>query len=257
MAQLSDRFVRSAKAGEKDKRYSDGLVPGLQLLVKKTGSKSWVQRIQFDGKRRDLGLGSYPDVSLAAARERARENRHRVAEGQDPISGRGFNHDSQREVAPELDTPGHTFESEFREWHSENAGRRWKSAKQCKVIIQRAENHLFKHIGSMPIRLIEPRHLMETLLPLKIKSESDETVERLVGYANRVFGRAIALGRADRNPAESMRYVLPPRKAAPEHRASLHYSNVVAALDEIDRSTAYRGHEVGTTIHGIDGNSWD
>ena len=71
-------------------RYSDGLVPGLTLLVKTSGRKSWVQRLMVVGKRRDLGLGSFPDVSLAAARERATENRSRVAEGQDPISGKGF-----------------------------------------------------------------------------------------------------------------------------------------------------------------------
>ena len=242
MATLTDRQIKNLKPDEKDKRYSDGLVPGLQLLVKVSGRKSWVQRIQFDGKRRDLGLGSYPEIGLADARERGRENRYRVAQGLDPISGRGFSTYSRRVVEtadPEPDTPRYTFESEYREWHSENAGRRWKSAKQCAVIIQRAENHLFPNLGDMPIDVIEPRHLMQTLLPLR--GVSDETVERLVGYSNRVFGRAIALGRAEHNPAESMRYVLPPREQQIKHRASLHYSEVGAALDKIDHSTAYRG----------------
>ena len=63
---LTDRKIKTLKADEKDKRYSDGLVPGLQLLVKRgSGRKSWVQRIQFDGNRRDLGLGGYPEIGLA------------------------------------------------------------------------------------------------------------------------------------------------------------------------------------------------
>ena len=194
MATLTDRKITNLKIAG---RYSDGLVSGLQLLVKDTGRKSWVQRIQVDGKRRDLGLGSYPEIGLADARARARENRHRVAEGLGPISGRGFSLYGQREAEPAPAKPSYTFESEYREWHSENAERRWKSAKQCAVIIQRAEKHLFPKLGDMPIDMIEPRHLMQTLLPLR--GVSDETVERLVGYSNRVFGRAIALGRAKQN----------------------------------------------------------
>ncbi len=44
-------------------RYSDG--DGLHLLISKAGAKSWVQRITIDGRRRDIGLGGYPSVSLA------------------------------------------------------------------------------------------------------------------------------------------------------------------------------------------------
>ena len=252
---LTDRKIKTLKPEKKDKRYSDGLVPGLQLLVKVSGRKSWVQRIQFDGKRRDLGLGGYPEIGLADARERVRENRHRVAEGLDPISGRGFVADSRRtvETTTKLKTPNHTFESEYREWHSENEGRRWKSPKQCAVIIQRAEKHLFPDLGSMPVDEIEPRHLMQTLLPLR--GVSDETVERLTGYANRVFGRAIALGRAKTNPAESMKYVLPPREQQRQHRTALHYSEVKAALDKVDGSTAYRGTKFSLRFMCFDRNS--
>ena len=54
-------------------RYADGNT--LFLNVKKSGSKSWVQRVSVDGRRRDIGLGSYPTVSLAKARRLAMANR--------------------------------------------------------------------------------------------------------------------------------------------------------------------------------------
>ena len=63
-------------------RFSDG--GGLHLFISKAGRKSWVQRITVDGRRRDIGLGGFPSVSLAQAREKAAENRAAVAGGRDP-----------------------------------------------------------------------------------------------------------------------------------------------------------------------------
>ena len=101
----------------KDKRYSDGLIPGLTLLVKASGRKSWVQRLVVDGKRRDRGLGSFPEVSLAVARERAAENRSRTAEGQSPISGKGFVEPPETPARRRLDG-GQTFEDVARATHA-------------------------------------------------------------------------------------------------------------------------------------------
>ena len=59
------------KALKEPGRYSDG--EGLHLFIRKSGTKAWVHRITVDGRRRDIGLGGYPAVSLAKARERSRE----------------------------------------------------------------------------------------------------------------------------------------------------------------------------------------
>src|SRR3954468_7144178 len=61
---------------------------GLYLRVSPTGSKAWVFRFQIDGKRRDMGMGSYPDVTLAKAREKAVAHRTRSREGADPIAAK-------------------------------------------------------------------------------------------------------------------------------------------------------------------------
>ena len=72
----------SAKTLSKPGRHGDGLY----LNIAPSGSKSWVQRIVVDGRRRDIGLGPYPAVSLTRAREIAHDNRSAIAQGRDPIA---------------------------------------------------------------------------------------------------------------------------------------------------------------------------
>lgn len=62
-----------------------GGVDGLQLQVTPTGARSWLLRVMVKGKRRELGLGPYPDVPLAQARDRARGIRQKIWEGVDPL----------------------------------------------------------------------------------------------------------------------------------------------------------------------------
>lgn len=63
-----------------------GEVPGLALQVLPTGGRSWVLRTMVGTRRRDMGLGSYPEVSLADARTKARDARNSIREGIDPIA---------------------------------------------------------------------------------------------------------------------------------------------------------------------------
>lgn len=62
MGKLSDPMVKNATAG----KHGDG--DGLTLVVSEAGAKKWVLRYQLDGKRRDMGLGPYPEIGLKAAR---------------------------------------------------------------------------------------------------------------------------------------------------------------------------------------------
>ncbi len=79
---LTVAYIKSANPG----RHSDGR--GLSLLVKPSGSKSWTLRVQREGRRRDYGLGSFPNLSLAKAREKAGEWRQRIQKGIDPRAAR-------------------------------------------------------------------------------------------------------------------------------------------------------------------------
>ena len=75
---LSAAFVKSAPVG----RHIDG--HGLMLVVQRSGTRSWIQRIIIQGKRRDLGLGGFPMVSLAEAHAKALANRKIARDGGDP-----------------------------------------------------------------------------------------------------------------------------------------------------------------------------
>ncbi|MGQ4879806.1 tyrosine-type recombinase/integrase [Billgrantia sp. LNSP4103-1] len=68
--------------------YAVGGVAGLHLQIAKTGARSWVLRATVGAKRRDIGLGGYPDVTLASAREKAREAREKIQQGIDPVAER-------------------------------------------------------------------------------------------------------------------------------------------------------------------------
>ena len=65
-------------------RYYDDSGTGLHIHVRKTGSKSWAQKIRYNGKQLELGLGSYPTVMLAEARRIAAENKSLVTQGINP-----------------------------------------------------------------------------------------------------------------------------------------------------------------------------
>ena len=73
-----------------------GTVPGLRLSIKTTGAKSWILRTTIGPKRCDIGLGSYPAVTLATAWERARATLDEIRNGIDPVAKRKARQDSGR-----------------------------------------------------------------------------------------------------------------------------------------------------------------
>jgi integrase len=82
MARLTDRAVKTVGVG----RHGDG--DGLNLIVSENGRRKWVLRFQMNGARRDMGLGSYPAVSLAEARMAAADARKQIAQDVDPLAAR-------------------------------------------------------------------------------------------------------------------------------------------------------------------------
>ena len=80
MGHLTAAKVKAARPG----KYHDG--QGLHLRVTNTGSKSSFLRLTVDGRRRDMGLGGRPEVSLVDARRKALEHRTAAADGRDPVA---------------------------------------------------------------------------------------------------------------------------------------------------------------------------
>ena len=202
-------------------RYSDG--EGLYLYIGKAGRKSWVQRITIDGRRRDIGLGGYPAVSLAQARKRSAGNRTAVADGRDPVS------DKRKPKMPTLKEAAYTVH---------NANRpRWRNEKHAASWIQTLERHALPKIGNKRIDKIGRDDVLTVLTP--IWTTRPETARRVRQRMRTVFRWAMAHGFMETNPAgEVIDGALPPMPKVKAHLRSLPYQDVGMALETVSASQA-------------------
>ena len=200
-------------------RYSDG--DGLHLFISKAGGKSWVQRITIDGRRRDIGLGGYPTVSLAQARKRAADNRASIADGKDPVE--------EKRKPAEL-----TFSRAARAVHEVNRPR-WRNERHALSWMQTLERHAFPKIGSKPIASIGRTDVLTVLTP--IWSTRPETARRVRQRMRTVFRWAMANELIEMNPAgEAIDGALPSMPKIKAHLRALPYQDVGSALKTVDAS---------------------
>ena len=210
-----------AKALKDPGRYSDG--GGLHLYISKAGRKSWVQRITIDGRRRDIGLGGFPSVSLAHARERAADNRVAVAEGRDPLS-------EKRSPA----TP--TFREAVHAVHEANIPR-WRNGKHVASWMQTLERHAMPTLGNTSLDRIDQDAVLQVLDP--IWTTRPETARRVRQRMRTVFRWAMAHGFMKTNPAgEAIDGALPPMPKVKAHLRALPYQEAGAALETVASSQA-------------------
>ena len=212
-----------AKALKTPGRYGDG--GGLYLNVAKSGSKSWVQRIAIDGRRRDVELGGFPGVSLAKARERASQNRDTIADGRDPVA-------EKRTPQPAMPT----FREAARACHEMNRPR-WRNEKHAANWLATLERHAMPKLGQLPVDRITRAEVLAVLTP--IWGTRQETARRVRQRIRAVMRWAVAHGHRDDNPAgEGIDGALPPMPAIRAHFRALPYKEVPAALETIAASTA-------------------
>jgi integrase len=140
--------VKHAKAG----RHADG--KGLYLLVKPSGAKSWVLRVQVGGRRRDYGLGSLDLVSLPEARDRALEYRKAAKSGLDPSLERKK---AQRAIP--------TFEEAARLYHK-TVKASWRNGKHADQWLSTLKAHAFPTIGATRVDHIDAPTIQSVLLPI-------------------------------------------------------------------------------------------
>ena len=172
-----------------------GGVRGLVLNVTMYSSRSWVLRYQVAGKRRDFGLGSYPSVTLADAREAARMARAKLAQGIDPIE------DARRaraRLVAEIHTSMTFGEAAKRYITSHEKG--WKNAKHAQQWQRSLDMYATPVLGKVPVRDVSLAMVLKVLEP--IWASKTETATRLRGRIESVIDWAIARGyRTDSNPA--------------------------------------------------------
>ena len=115
--------------------------------------RSWVQRLVIRGRRRDFGLGSVSLVSLAEAREKARENRKLAREGGDPLAERR----RARSVPSFAEVTARVLEQKQAGWRSEKHRRGW---------IRTLEQYAFPRIGKMPVSEVTGADVLDILTPI-------------------------------------------------------------------------------------------
>lgn len=215
--------------------YADG--GNLYLRVAPGGSRAWIFRFARHGRMRDAGLGSYPAVSLAAARDAAQQYRRQLAEGIDPIAAR----DAERRLQCRADTPRDTFRHCAQFFiSSHEAG--WRNDKHRAQWRATLEAYAHPVIGDMPVSAIETGHVLKVLEP--IWCSKSETASRLRGRMEAILDWARVQGlREGENPARwrgHLAHLLPAKRKvrAVEHHAALPWPEVPAFMSRLRQQSS-------------------
>ena len=182
MAVLTDAKARAIKPEGKD--LPDGTVMGLWLKpTAKKGRGQWNFRYvsPITKKRRDMGLGAYPDVSIVEARRQANAARGEIRRKQDPID--------QRKAAGEVAGSAMTFEqAALRMYDQIRTG--WKNPKHAQQWINSLRAYVFTMIGSVTVEALQPDDFRKVLAPIWLKKS--ETAMRVKQRCHAVMDWCLA-----------------------------------------------------------------
>jgi len=176
-------------------KYHDGGNLGLYLRVEPNGSKFWVQRITIKGKltksgkqgRAEMGLGSYPLITLADARAKATMQKHMAMEGGDPLEAKR----KARDAMTFAQAVEQYLTAKLAEFRNDKHKKQWRAT---------VDTYAADVLGPMQLPTIEVRHILRVLQP--IWTEKTETASRLRGRIEAILSWATVAGhRAGDNPA--------------------------------------------------------
>jgi integrase len=214
-------------------RYADGGRSGLYLKIGPTGGRSWQFRYRRGGKTVWLGLGAEPDVSLAAAREKARECRQLLASRRDPLRER-----RQREAEEAAKAAALSFRAVAELYVSAHEAS-WRNAKHRGQWHATLRDYVLPVIGALPVADIDTGAVMRVLEPMW--RTTTETASRVRGRIESVLDYARARGwRTGENPARwkgHLANLLPARGKVQrvQHLAALPWCQMGAFMSELAR----------------------
>ena len=201
------------KALSEPGRYHDG--HGLMLVIQPGGSKSWIQRLVIQGKRRDFGLGGYPLVMLAEARDKAFANRRIARAGGDP------RHQSGSPTFAECARKVHVLHSPA--ISNERYRKQW---------IDELDRYAFPTIGTMPVDQIAMRNVMDVIEP--IWHSKPKLAKQLRQRIEKVFDWIIVQGHRPDNPAGvALKAALPVQGSNGKHHDAIPHAEVGKAIEAI------------------------
>ena len=168
--------------------HAVGGVAGLALQVTATGARSWVFRYRHNGRRREAGLGPYPDVPLAKARDYAREARDMLWQGVDPIAERQM---ARRKLLSFREAVERFDKEKAVEFRTALHRKQWRAS---------LEKHAVPTLGNRAVSDITLQDILETLRP--IWTEKTETASKVRQRIERVLDYVTVAGhRSGENPA--------------------------------------------------------
>ncbi len=219
------RIRNLLKPGTKPGQYGDG--GGLYLQVKPSGA-SWLFRYKVAGKGRLMGLGPERDVSLAEAREKARDARRLLLDGKDPLA------EKRASTAAGAAAAGTSFRKVTERYIAAH-GAGWRNLKHAAQWRTTIETYAYPVLGDLPVAAIDTGHVMRVLEPLWRRVP--ETASRVRGRIEAILDYATARSwRTGENPA----------------RWRGHLANLLPKRSKVARVQAPRGAAVerGWRIHG-------
>jgi len=223
---LSPRKVATAGPG----KHEDG--GGLRLVASEGGAKKWVLRFTLKGKRREMGLGSFPNTSLADARRKAEHYRRLAKNGADPIQAR----DAEQQ---ETSTP--TFTS-CAARYIQSHRRSWRNTKHARQWVSTLKTYARPVIGNMPVDEIDTQDIVTILNP--IWTSKTETAKRVQGRVENVLDYAAAHKyRDESNPARWRGHLdkllaKPSRVKKVSHHPAMPYEEVAVFMAELQGYTS-------------------
>lgn len=190
MGKLTTKGVQKLIRESKPALTNDG--DGLYLKIGKSGGASWIYRFRWDGKLRDMGLGSCSDINLSAAREQATGNRKLVKQGINPL-------DARLEEEKEIQKVAITFTSCAARYIKAHR-RSWRNIKHARQWVSTLKTYARPKIGKKSIDEISTQDVLEVLKP--IWTNKNETAKRVQGRVENILDYAAAHGYRDPvNPA--------------------------------------------------------
>lgn len=233
MHTLTDAKIRSAAPTERTKKLFDG--GGLYLELSPKGGKWWRLKYRYEGKEKRISLGTYPSVSLKAAREQAQAARASLLNNIDPSA--------KRQAEKACVSPGETgnsFEAVMREWHS-TIYRPSVSEGQATRTLRRLESDVIPWLGKDQIDLIKAPAILLALRRVEARG-AIETAHRELHAIGQVMRYAVATGRAERDVTGDLRGALRPfqTKHMPSITAPQRVGALLRAIDGYEGSFPVR-----------------
>ena len=214
-------------------KYAAGGIPGLMFQIN-GGSRSWIYRFMLNGRRRDMGLGPYPTVTLAQAKDRARSLKDRTAQGYDPLQEKFENLarlKAEKASAKKFkDAMAGYLNDKSPEWKNKKHRQQWENTLTA---------YALPELGELTVSQIQIRNVLAVLRP--IWNEKTETASRLRGRIENVIDWAKVHGYSNcENPARwkgNLDKILPaPSKTKPvRHHKALPYTEISAFMSELKK----------------------